>query len=101
MGPVRVVIIGSTGAIGQTHIDAISELSSCQLVGVNARTQAPLLQQASRLSVTPYPSLDEVLEDSNVDAVIIATPHPSHKDITLGAISAGTVSYTHLRAHET
>ncbi|MDE0744466.1 MAG: Gfo/Idh/MocA family oxidoreductase [SAR202 cluster bacterium] len=89
MEPVRVAIIGSTGAIGQTHIDAIDNLSSCRLVGVSGRRQPPLLQQAAQLSVTPYPSLDDVLGDSDVDAVIIATPHPSHKDITLRAISSG------------
>ena len=84
-----VVIVGSTGVIGQTHIDAIKEIDNCRLVGVTARRQELVRQQASDLKVLHYASLDEVLEDPDVDALIIATPHPSHLDITLRAFQAG------------
>jgi len=86
---VGLAIIGSTGIIGKTHIDAIDQISSCRLVGVNARRQGPLLQQASELGVKAYPTLEGALSDSEVDAIIIATPHPSHRDITIQAVEAG------------
>ena len=89
MEQVGLAIIGSTGVIGETHIDAIRQLSSCRLVGVNARRQEPLRHQASELGVKAYPTLDDALSDSDVDAIIIATPHPSHRDITLQAVEAG------------
>lgn len=89
MDKIGYAIIGSTGVIGRVHIDAISQLDNCELVGVNARRQEPLREQASKLGVKCYPTLDEVLSDSNVDAVIIATPHPSHEDLTLRAAAAG------------
>ena len=89
MEQVGLAIIGSTGAIGKTHIEAIYGLSSCRLVGLNARRLGPLCQQASKLGVHAYPTLDHVLSESEVHAVIIATPHPSHKDIALKAIEAG------------
>jgi predicted dehydrogenase len=86
---VGLAIIGSTGIIGKTHIDAITQLTSCRLVGVNARRQEPLLQQASELGVKAYPTLEDALSDSEVDAIIIATPHPSHREITIQAVEAG------------
>jgi predicted dehydrogenase len=75
--------------IGRVHIDAVSRLESCRVVGVNARRPGPCRQQASELGVKHYPDLDDVLADSEVDAIVIATPHPSHKEIALRAISAG------------
>lgn len=86
---IGLAIIGSTGIIGRVHIDAIAQLDSCRLVGVNARRQEPLRQQALEQRVAMYASLEEVLEDPEVDAVIIATPHPSHLEITLKAAQAG------------
>ena len=81
--------MGSTGVIGKVHIHAISQLDNCRLVGVYARSQAPLKQQAAALGVKPYAALDDVLTDTEVDAVIIATPHPSHLEIALHAAAAG------------
>jgi len=86
---IRLAIIGSTGVIGKTHIDAIDGLSSCRLVGLNARRQRPLYQQARELGVQAYPTLGDLLREPEIDAIIIATPHPSHKDITLKAIESG------------
>ena len=89
MEQIRLAIIGSTGVIGKTHIDAIDGLSSCRLVGLNARRQGPLYQQARELGVQAYPTLGDLLREPEIDAIIIATPHPSHKDITLKAIESG------------
>ena len=78
MDELGLAVIGSTGVIGRVHIDALSQPDNCRLVGVNARSQEPLRQQASELGVKQYTSLDDVLDDSDVDAIIIAAPHPSH-----------------------
>ena len=85
---VGLAILGSTGAIGRTHINAISQLDSCELIGVHARRAEPLKSQANSLGVRAYLTLSDVLGDSDVDAVVIATPHPSHRDITLNAFEA-------------
>ena len=89
MPPIRLALIGSTGIIGRVHIDAIATLDNCRLVGVHARTQEPLQRQARELGVAAYPALDDALSDDAVDAVVIATPHPSHREITLKAADAG------------
>ena len=89
MNPAGLAIIGSTGVIGRVHIDAIAQLDSCRLVGLYARSQEPLRRQAKKLGVTAYPSLDDVLSDPKVHAIVIATPHRSHAQITENAACAG------------
>ncbi len=89
MKQIGLALVGSTGVIGKVHIDAINQIDSCRLVGVNARTQEPLRAQATELGVKQYSTLDGVLADSEVDAVVIATPHPSHEEIALASIAAG------------
>ena len=89
MNTVGLAVIGSTGVIGRVHIDAIAQLNSCRLVGINARTQQPLQRQAADLGVIPYPTLDDTLSDPDVDAIVIATPHRSHAEITEKAAGAG------------
>jgi predicted dehydrogenase len=89
LAQVGYAIIGSTGYIGKVHISAISQLNNCRLVGVYARTPEPLRQQAAALGVKPYAALADALTDTNVDAIIIATPHPSHLEIALNAAAAG------------
>ena len=51
MEQLRVVIVGSTGVIGQTHIEAINEIENCRLIGVTARRQELVRQQAIDLKV--------------------------------------------------
>ena len=89
MDRVGLAVVGSTGIIGRVHIDAISQLDSCALVGITARRQEPLRVQARELGTIAYPTLDDALADDRVDAVVIATPHPSHAEITARAAEAG------------
>ena len=89
MNRVGLAVVGSTGVIGRVHIDAISRLDSCRLVGTTARRQEPLVRQAKDLGVTAYPTLDDLLDDPRVAAVVVATPHPSHASITARAAGAG------------
>ena len=89
MDKVGLVVVGSTGIIGRVHIEAMRGVPSCRLVGIHARRQEPLRQQADELGTRPYPTLDDVLADDEVDAIVIATPHPSHLEITTRAAAAG------------
>ena len=89
MDKVGLAVIGSTGIIGRVHIEAMRGLPSCHLVGINARRQEPLRQQADEIGARLYPTLDDVLGDDEVDAIVIATPHPSHMEITIRAAAAG------------
>jgi predicted dehydrogenase len=89
MTQVRYAIVGSTGVIGETHIDAIEKTANAVLVGVSAVRPGPLRAQAAELNVRAYASVGELVDDGDVDVVVIATPHPSHLSITLRAAEAG------------
>ena len=89
MDSVGMAVVGSTGMIGRVHIEAINRLDSCRLVGITARRQGPLGVQARELATVVFPTLDDALADDGVDAVVIATPHPSHVEITVRAAKAG------------
>ena len=89
MDSVGLAVVGSTGIIGRVHIDAINRLDNCRLVGITARRQEPLRRQAEELGTTAFPTLEDALSESAVDAVVIATPHPSHLEITQLAARAG------------
>ena len=88
-GAVGVAVVGSTGVIGRVHVEAIGGLDNCRLIGVSARRQDALRRQARDLGAAAYPDLDDALADDRVEAVIIATPHPSHAEITVRAAQAG------------
>ena len=89
MKVVGLAVIGSTGVIGKVHIDAIRRLDNCRLVGVHARRQDLLRRQADELQVACYATLEEALTAPDVDAIVIATPHPSHLELTVKAVEAG------------
>ena len=89
MDKVGLAVIGATGVIGRVHIAAMRGLASCRLVGVYAQGQDALRRQAAELGCRSYRTLDDALADAAVDAVVIATPHPSHMDITVRAAAAG------------
>ena len=89
MSRIRYAVIGSTGMIGGVHIDAIRKLENAELVAVATRSAGPVGAQAASLGVKPYTSVDALLADREVDAVTVATPHPSHLAIIVKAAQAG------------
>ena len=89
MRRVRFAVVGSTGMIGRVHVDAINRLENARLTAVAAVNPAPLIEQASQLHVRAYTDLDELFRSPDVDAVAVATPHPSHLPIVLKAVRAG------------
>jgi predicted dehydrogenase len=60
-----------------------------ELVGCFARTPESRDEFARVHSVRPAGSLDEVLSDPAVEAVLIATPHSTHADLVVEAAGAG------------
>ncbi|NLO32144.1 MAG: Gfo/Idh/MocA family oxidoreductase, partial [Candidatus Hydrogenedentes bacterium] len=89
-GQMGVAVIG-TGAIATAfHLPNLAALPTCRLVAVANRSGQKAKQWGSRFNAA-YCTTDyrEVLQDSNVDAVIIATRHHLHKEMALAAIEAG------------
>ncbi|HOK80200.1 MAG TPA: aldo/keto reductase [bacterium] len=69
----------STGRIAQTFADGVLHSDTGKLVAVASRDKQKAQQFAEKFNIpSAYGSYEQLLADSNVEAVYIATPHPSH-----------------------
>jgi predicted dehydrogenase len=64
-------------------------LAGLELVSCFARSEASREEFAAEHGCRPAESLDEMLSDPDLDAVLIATPHSTHADLTVEAAAAG------------
>ncbi|CAN5282646.1 Gfo/Idh/MocA family oxidoreductase [soil metagenome] len=89
MVPVRVAVIG-LGYWGPNLVRNLFELESADLVLVCDRRAEAVDQVRRRYpSVRGTTSVDDVLEDSNVEAVVVATPIGTHLELARASLSAG------------
>lgn len=87
--PVRFAIVGC-GAIGPTHAGALKQIENAELVAVADILPDRAQAMADKFAVkTVYTSLEQVLADANVDAVVIATPSGMHADQAIQVMKAG------------
>ena len=79
-------IIG-TGGIASTFAEDLKLSADQSVVAVGSRSQTSAEQFASTHAVPRwYGSYEELVSDSEIDAVYIATPHPSHMKSALLAL---------------
>ncbi len=88
--PIRWGVIG-TGHRGLIHINAIKSFSNCQILGVCDVMENHLAAGAKRAGegVQTCTDYQKLLTNSDIDAVLIATPNLLHKEIVLAALDAG------------
>lgn len=92
MSDVRIAIIG-VGNIGNLHASYLVEkkIKNAKLVAfcdVNSE-KLKLAEVKYGSDFKFYPSVEQVLTDSEIDAVIISTPHYDHPVIAIAAMKAG------------
>jgi len=85
---IRIGIIGA-GFWGEKHADAINSLQDVQLVASNRTNPEALDAFITKYGGRGYTNYQELLDDKQVDAVVIATPHHLHTPIVLDAATAG------------
>ncbi|OGV67726.1 MAG: hypothetical protein A3K19_10835 [Lentisphaerae bacterium RIFOXYB12_FULL_65_16] len=86
---VRIGIIGN-GRMGKVHAEALEKLADRATVAGCVDTNPTTAQAfAARFKTRVYVSTSELVADSNVDAVVIATPTPTHAEIALAALKSG------------
>lgn len=92
MNQVRIAVIGY-GGMGRKYVEMITggEIQGMTLSGVCCRNQAGQKELRSRYpAVSVYRDVEEALaRKAEFDAVLIATPHPSHVEIGKAAAAAG------------
>lgn len=90
-GPIRIALIGAGGFAKGAHLPNLEALSDdFTLRAVASRTGHNAVATGNRFSAD-YCTTDyqEVLNDPEVDAVIIATRHDTHASLALDALRAG------------
>lgn len=88
--PIRIAILGAGAVSDYHHVPAIRLDSRCQLAAVCDASQ-DLLNKRKKDWNCDYVTTDyeKVCADPNVDAVIIATPNFTHRDMVLAAAKNG------------
>jgi predicted dehydrogenase len=79
-----------TGGIAAAFVNDLSRAEGHEVVAVGSRTLGKAQEFAKNIpTATAYGSYEELVKDPNVDAIYVATPHPSHEEHTLLALNAG------------
>ncbi len=84
--PVRMGIAG-TGSLGFHHTRIAGELEDVERVGFFEPRSQRADEVRSKLGARPFDSLDELLDE--IDALIIATPTTTHRDVAEAALKRG------------
>lgn len=77
------------GNIGQIHLANLLSLRGCRVAGVCDMDRELLTKVAQQFSVKPYSNVNQLLQESDLDAVLIATPSSTHKQLACDALAAG------------
>lgn len=86
---IRWGILG-TGRIAGEFATAIPYVKGAKIVAVGSRTKAGADEFADRFKITRrHGSYESLVDDPQVDAVYISTPHPMHCDNTMLSLEAG------------
>jgi 2-hydroxy-4-carboxymuconate semialdehyde hemiacetal dehydrogenase len=85
----RIAVAGA-GAFGIKHLDALARIDDVEVVSIVSRT----LEQAQSVAQTygagqATTDLQEVLERTDIDAVILSTPTQLHADQSIACLEAG------------
>ncbi|MDX9810581.1 MAG: Gfo/Idh/MocA family oxidoreductase [Sphaerochaetaceae bacterium] len=88
MEAIRFGLIGY-GKVAQLHAKALSEATGARLISVCGRNKTRRDQFASAWNIASRDNVYEMVALDHVDAVIITSPHPQHRDHTLEALDAG------------
>jgi len=86
MEKVKIGVIGVKG-IGRTHIDAIVSSENAELFAVADINRETGVTVASNYGVEWYRNYEEMLEEEDLDAVTICTPHFLHYQMALKAFA--------------
>lgn len=88
MKKVNVGVCG-LGGMGLAYCLALSKLKNTNLVAVCDQRKDVAQRFASDFHATPYDRLSDMVERSNLEAVVVATPNSLHAEQTVVALGAG------------
>jgi myo-inositol 2-dehydrogenase/D-chiro-inositol 1-dehydrogenase len=86
--PLRIGLIGY-GRIGRVHAANIASHPRAKFAGVHDALAAATAEAAARFGVTAYADAEALIGDDAIDAVVIASPTPTHVDYLQASVFAG------------
>ena len=89
MTAIGVAVIGCGDIAHARYLPAIAKSPDFELRGVFNRTRAAGDVVVGRYGGTNHVRLEDLLRAPDIDAVVIATPHPSHVDLAVLSLEAG------------
>ncbi|MBZ0198338.1 MAG: Gfo/Idh/MocA family oxidoreductase [Ignavibacteriaceae bacterium] len=90
MEKTKIAVIGLGGIAQLVHLPNIAQLSNAVVTAVAELNKSRLNTIAEKFSVEErYSDYNELISNSDAEAIIIATPTHTHKEIALAAIKAG------------
>ena len=85
----RVGIIGA-GHISESHIKAYQANGNCEIKAIADMNEKYAQERAKEFGIEKaYSDYRDILKDESIDAVSIATPTFTHKDIVIEALNSG------------
>ncbi|MCD6289720.1 MAG: Gfo/Idh/MocA family oxidoreductase [Anaerolineae bacterium] len=84
----KVGVLGA-GTMGSIHAQFLAQIPEVQLIGITALPASEADPLASALGIQRYDSAEDLLADPKIDAVVIATPTPTHVPLITAAAQAG------------
>ena len=91
MNKIRWGIVGP-GSIAHNFSDALKQTYSGELISIASRTSSNLEEFGNKYQIEKefrFNNYDDLLENENIDAVYIATPHVFHADLSIKAAGKG------------
>src|SRR5688572_27576080 len=86
--PLRVAVVG-LGHWGPNHVRTFSSLAETRVVAVSDKDESRIAR-IKRMAPNAEPmTLEQILDDPQVDAVVVATPASTHTAIVEACIRAG------------
>jgi predicted dehydrogenase len=85
---VNIAMIGC-GQIAKAHLKSIENIPNAELVAVMDVVEEKARSMADQYNAKLYTSIEDVLDDNSVDAVVLPLPHHLHCPVTIQAAKAG------------
>jgi UDP-N-acetylglucosamine 3-dehydrogenase len=89
--PVRVAVIGA-GNMGRNHLRVLSQATDAEIVAVVDRDPDIRSENTTLYGVPVFESVEEALEQVDLDVAVVATPPARHLEVALPLLAAGVVT---------
>lgn len=90
MEKVKIGVIGLGGVAQLVHLPNLTKVSNAELTAVAEVNKNRLLTISDKFNVKQkFTNYNEMLEKSDIEAVIVATPTSTHTDIAINCLNAG------------